>query len=142
MKFNKLLKYLFFLNFLLNSNLLADNNYFAEGQALFIKKEFAKAKFKFEQDLVYNPKSEKSYLYLSKIYSVQKKKDLEVENLKTVILLNPKNEEAIYNFAQLKLNDSDFVGSNELIEQLLVFCDQFCEKARKLKIEIEKSLKK
>ena len=65
MKFNKLLKYLFFLNFLLNSNLLADNNYFAEGQVLFIKKEFAKAKFKFEQDLVYNPKSEKSYLYLS-----------------------------------------------------------------------------
>ena len=35
-----------------------------------------------------------SYLYLSKIFNNFKKKDLEEQNLNTVILLNPKNEEA------------------------------------------------
>ena len=34
----------------------------------FEKKEFKKAKFKFQQDIVRNPKSENSYLYLSKIF--------------------------------------------------------------------------
>ena len=72
------------------------------------KKEFDKAKFKFEQDIVYNPKNEKSYLYLSKIYNFQKNKELEEQNLNTVILLNPKNEEAIYNLAKLKLKKSDY----------------------------------
>ena len=41
-----------------------------------------------------------SYLYLSKIFKNLEKKDLEEQNLKTVILLNPKNEEAIYNLSK------------------------------------------
>ena len=45
-----------------------------------------------------------SYLYLSKIFKNLKNKDLEEQNLNTVILLNPKNEEAIYNLAKLKLD--------------------------------------
>ena len=49
-----------------------------------------------------------SYLYLSKIFNNLNKKDLEEQNLNTVILLNPKNEEAIYNLAKLKLNSSDY----------------------------------
>ena len=55
------------------------------------------AKFKFEQDIVFNPKNEKSYLYLSKIFNKLKKKELEEKNLNTVLLINPKNEEATYN---------------------------------------------
>ena len=35
----------------------ANTNYFDEGVQLYNKKEFDKAKFKFEQDLVYNPKN-------------------------------------------------------------------------------------
>ena len=76
-----------------------------------------KAKFKFEQDLVVNPKNEKSYLFLSKIFNYQKKKDLEEQNLNTVILLNPKNEEAVFNLAKLKLEKSDFQESKILIEK-------------------------
>ena len=110
--------------------------------ALFEKKEFDKAKFKFEQDLVFNPKNEKSYLYLSKIFNVQKKRKLEEQNLDTVILLNPKNEEAIFNLAKLKLEKSDFEESKKLIDQLLVFCKNYCQKSKELKIEIEDSLKK
>ena len=137
----RLLKIIFFL-VLISNNTLADNNYFNEGLVFYENKEFDKAKFKFEQDIVFNPKNEKSYLYLSKIFNEQEKKELEEKNLNTVILLNPKNEEATYNLAQLKLKESDFEGSKKLIEKLLIFCKNYCQKSKKLKIEIEKSLKK
>ena len=137
----RLLKAIFFI-VLVSGNVLAGTNYFNEGLTLYENKEFDKAKFKFEQDIVFNPKNEKSYLYLSKIFNEQEKKELEEKNLNTVILLNPKNEEATYNLAQLKLKESDFEGSKKLIEKLLIFCKNYCQKSQKLKIEIEKSLKK
>ena len=137
----RLLKIIFFL-VLISSNVFANTNYFNEGLALYENKEFDKAKFKFEQDIVFNPKNEKSYLYLSKIFNEQDKKKLEEKNLNTVILLNPKNEEATYNLAQLKLEESDFKGSKKLIDKLLIFCKNYCQKSQKLKIEIENSLKK
>ena len=137
----RLLKIIFFL-VLVSSSTLADNNYFNEGLVFYENKEFDKAKFKFEQDIVFNPKNEKSYLYLSKIFNEQKKQELEEKNLNTVILLNPKNEEATYNLAQLKLKESDFEGSKKLIEKLLIFCKNYCQKSKKLIIQIENSLKK
>ena len=137
----RILKIIFLL-ILVSNNVLAGTNYFNEGLILYTNKEFDKARFKFEQDIVFNPKNEKSYLYLSKIFNEQKKKELEEKNLNTVILLNPKNEEATYNLAQLKLKESDFEGSKELIEKLIIFCKDYCQKSQKLKIEIEKYLKK
>ena len=129
--------------FILIPNILfASTDYFKEGLKLYKKKEFNKAKFKFEQDIVFNPKSEKSYLYLSKIFNHQDKRELEEKNLNTVILLNPKNEEATFSLAQLKLKKSDFKESKNLIDKLLIFCKDYCEKSQKLKTEIEKSLKK
>ncbi len=95
MKFMKTLIYLIILA-LVSNNLLAKNNYFSEGLTLFENQQFDKAKFKFEQDIVHNPKNEKSYLYLSKIFNIKKEKELEEQNLNTVILLNPNNEEAIF----------------------------------------------
>ena len=136
-----LLKTIFFL-ILISSNVFANTNYFNEGLAFYKNKEFDKAKFKFEQDIVFNPKNEKSYLYLSKIFNKKEKKELEENNLNTVILLNPKNEEATYNLAKLKLKESDFKKSKELIDRLLIFCKSYCQKSQKLKIEIENSLKK
>ena len=62
-----------------------------------------------------------SYLYLSKIYKNLKKIELEEQNLKTVILLNPTNEEAIYNLAKLKLDSSDYKKSKELNDNLINF---------------------
>ncbi len=120
----------------------ANTNYFDEGVQLYNKKEFDKAKFKFEQDLVYNPKNENTYLYLSKIYNFQKKNVLEEQNLDTVILLNPKNEEAIYNLAKLKLKNSDYQKSKKLVDQLISICKNFCMESEKLKVDIEKSLSK
>ena len=85
---------------------------------------------------------EKSYLYLSKIFNKKEKGKLEEKNLQTVILLNPKNEEATFNLAKLKLKESDFKGSKDLVEKLLIFCKDYCAKSKKLKSEIEISLKK
>ena len=137
----KILKIIFF-SILLSSNVIAGMNYFNEGLILYNNKELDKAKFKFEQDIVFNPKNEKSYLYLSKIFNKQEKKELEEKNLNTVILLNPKNEEAIYNLAKLKLKDSDFEGSKKLIGKLLIICKDYCQKSNDLKIQIEKSQNK
>ena len=131
-----------FFYFLISSNVFASNNYFEEGLAFYKKKELDKAKFKFEQDIVFNPKNEESYLYLSKIFNVQEKKDLEEKNLNTVLLLNPKNEEATYNLAQLRLKESDFEGSKKLIGKLLIICKDYCQKSNDLKIQIEKSQNK
>ena len=122
--------------------LFAKTEYFDEGVNLYKNKKFNEAKFKFEQDIVFNPKSELSYLYLSKIFRNLKNKNLEEQNLDTVILLNPKNEEAIYNLAKLKLESSDYKKSKELNEKLISFCDKFCNKSQKLKIEIENLSKK
>ena len=118
--------------------LTANTKYFKQGIDLYKNKKFDEAKFKFEQDIVFNPKSEMSYLYLSKIFNNLDKKDLEEQNLDTVILLNPKNEEATYYLARLKLDLSDYQRSRELNNKLLDFCDKFCAKSKKLKIEIDK----
>ena len=122
--------------------LFANTQYFEEGVNLFQNKKFDEAKFKFEQDIVFNPKSEMAYLYLSKIFNNFKQQDLEEQNLNTVILLNPKNEEAIYNLAKLKLSTSDYKRSKELNDKLITLCEKFCNKSQKLKKEIENLSKK
>ena len=83
-----------------------------------------------------------SYLYLSKIFNKQDEKILEEQNLKTVMLLNPKNEEAIYNLAKLRLNSSDYAKSKKLNEKLKSICVNLCDLSDKLKIEIENLSKK
>jgi len=128
--------------FLFMNSLYAKPDYFGEGVNLYKKEKFKEAQFKFEQEIVFNPKSELSYLYLSKIFNKLDKKDLEEQNLNTVMLLNPKNEEAIYNLAKLKLTSSDYKKSKELNNRLSSICNKFCNKNNELKIEIENLSKK
>ena len=137
----KLISLLLFMSVLPNI-LFAKPEYLQEGIDLFNKKKFEDARFKFEKDIVFNPKSERSYLYLSKIFNKQGKKNLEEQNLNTVILLNPKNEEALYNLAKLKLTSSDYAKSLELNKKLKSICKKFCSQSDKLKIEIENLSKK
>ena len=59
---------LIFLFLIIKNPLLANTQFFEEGLSLYKSKKFDQAKFKFEQDIVFNPKSEMSYLYLSKIF--------------------------------------------------------------------------
>ena len=128
---------------LVSSNtLFAKMEHYQQGIKLFKNNKLEEAKFKFEQDIVLNPKNELSYLFLSKIFNKQDKNNLEEQNLNTVILLNPKNEEAVYYLAKLKLNNSDYQKSKELNNRLKTICSKFCDKSEKLKIEIENLSKK
>ena len=63
--------------------------YFEEGKKLYKKNKLKESKIFFEKDIVFNPESEKSYLYLAKIFN-EKNNDQELEvNLNNVLLLNP-----------------------------------------------------
>ena len=100
--------------FFYEQNVFSKNNYFEEAEKLFSEKKYIKSKFKFEKDIVFNPKNEKSYLYLAKIFNQQQNDTMEEQNLNTVILLNPKNEEALYLLALLMIKKSDYSETQKL----------------------------
>jgi len=122
----------------LSNNLLA-NSYFSEGKKFFDNNNLKKSKFNFERDIVFNPKSEKSYLYLAKIFKKEKKDILEKNNLQTVLLLNPKNEEAIYLLALFNIKESNFSQAKDLIENIKSICVKLCSKESELKEKLNNS---
>ena len=134
--------YTFISTFFISNIIFAKTEYFQAGINLYNMSKYEDAKFKFEQDSAFNPKNEFSYLYLSKIFNKQNKKKLEEQNLNTVVLINPNNEEAIYFLAKLKLKASDYKKSKELNGKLKSICNNFCDQSNKLKIEIENLSKK
>ena len=112
-------------------------SYFLEGEKLFKQNKFSDSKFKFEQDIVFNPKSELSYLYLAKIFKKEDNDDLQEQNLNTVILLNPKNEEALYLLTLLKIKKSDYEEANNLIKKFVAVCKILCDKKLELKTKLQ-----
>ena len=88
-----------------------------------------------------NPKSENSYLYLAKIFKNEKKEDLEKNNLNTVLLLNPKNEEAIYLLTLLNIKQSNFLKAGELIKTMSSICKKMCSTEVELKEKLDSSQK-
>lgn len=117
--------------------LFAQDVYFQEGKKLFELKKYEDSKFKFEKDIVFNPKNENSYLYLAKIFNKKGKESLEETNLNTVILLNPKNEEAIYLLADLNIKKSNFSRAKELLATLGMVCEKFCSSKKELSKKLE-----
>ena len=114
------------------TNIFAKNSFFLEAEKLFKEKKYSQSKFKFEKDIVFNPKNEMSYLYLAKIFNQQKDDFMEEQNLNTVILLNPKNEEALYLLALLNIKKSDYDRSEKLIKDFKQVCSIFCKKESEL----------
>ena len=139
MKKNYFITIIFLLTLFLFKNVYAKNNYFLEGKKLFLNKDFDESKFKFEKDIVFNPKNEISYLYLAKIFKLKDNDDLQEQNLNTVILLNPKNEEAIYLMSLLKIKQSDYQKSKELIKIFTKVCIVLCEKEKELNEKLKNS---
>ena len=128
--------------FILNHSVVsAKNTYFEDGKKLFEKKKYKDSKIYFEKDLVYNPKSEKSYLYLAKIFKKEENDNLEENNLNTVLLLNPKNEEAIYLLTLLSIKNSNFSKAQELINTLNSVCKKLCGSKSELKSKLKSSLR-
>ena len=123
------------------TNLNADTNHLKEGKQLFKNENYKKARIEFEKDIVFNPKSEESYLYLAKIFNKEENNDLEENNLNTVILLNPKNEEAIYNLTILSIKKSDFTKTEELIKTFGIVCTKLCSSKKELQEKLKSSQK-
>ena len=124
-----------------NISAKSENNFLNDGVKLFNSQKFEESQIKFEKDIVFNPKSEKSYLYLAKIFKEKNKTLLEENNLNTVLLLNPKNEEAIYMLTLLSIKKSNFSKSKELINKLNSVCNNFCNKIKELENKLKNSLK-
>ena len=128
--------------FLLTNKSYSNNSFFEEGKKLFLKKDYTSAKFKFQKDIVFNPKNENSYLYLARIFNKEKKVDLAESNLNTDVLLNPTNEEALYELALRNIQQSNFDRAEELIEKFKKACKKNCEITNILQKIIGDSLKK
>ena len=114
--------YLFFIS----NGITKQTNYFDKGIELFQKKEFDKSKILFERDIVFNPKNDKAYLYLAKIFNKEKNEKEEEINLNNVLLLNPQNDEALYMLTLLKIKQSDYSEAKELIDNFVLVCKNFC----------------
>ena len=91
----------------------------------------------FQRSIVFNPKDSDSYLYLAKIYNSEDNKKEEEKNINTVLLLNPKNEEAMYMLIEIELERSNYSKVNELAKNFSKICSTLCDK----KTLILKSLK-
>ena len=133
-----LIKILIIYLFLISNVIAKQQNYLNKGIELFKKKELDKSKILFEKDLVFDPKSEESYLYLAKIFNENNDEEQQEINLNNVLLLNPQNDEAIYMLTLLKIKQSDYNKAKELIDQFILVCKSFCSK----KAEIQEKLRK
>ena len=105
-----------------------ENNFFNEAKDLFDKKKYKDSKFLFHRNIVYNPKDSESYLYLAKIFKIEDDKRQEEKNIRTTLLLDPKNEEAMYLLIDMELERSNFSKADELSEDFKKICVDMCEK--------------
>tara|TARA_B100000315_G_C14110878_1_gene378100 strand:- start:21 stop:470 length:450 start_codon:yes stop_codon:yes gene_type:complete len=137
-KFFTIIKIFFVYLFLISGGLTKESNYLKKGIELFQKKEFDKSKILFEKDIVFNPKSEKSYLYLAKIFNSNENDQEQEINLNSVLILNPQNDEAIYMLALLKIKQSDYNNAKKLLEEFVLFCESFCSKKEEIQEKFEK----
>tara|TARA_B100000029_G_scaffold508313_1_gene594883 strand:+ start:1422 stop:1871 length:450 start_codon:yes stop_codon:yes gene_type:complete len=137
-KINLILKILFFYAAITFSVDAAKSNFFDKGKILFNKKEYDKSKIFFEKDIVFNPKSERSYLYLAKIFNQNENDEQEEINLNNVLLLNPKNDEALYMLTLLKIKQSNYTKAKELIKTFTLVCKDFCSKKEIMQQKFDK----
>jgi len=125
-KYNLIITLLFSISFI--GNALSENNFFLEAKKNFNEKKYDDSKFLFQRNIVFNPKDENSYLYLAKIYDFEENKPEKEKNINTVLLLNPKNEEAIYILMEIELEKSNYSKVRELVENFTKVCIKLCDK--------------
>ena len=105
-----------------------ENNFFNEAKDLFEKEKYEDSKFLFHRNIVYNPKDSESYLYLAKIFKIEDDIRQEEKNIKTTLLLDPKNEEAMFLLIDIELERSNFAKADELSKDFKKICVEMCEK--------------
>jgi tetratricopeptide (TPR) repeat protein len=119
---------IFFISLNLINSAIAESSFFKQGKIKYDEKKYDESKFLFQRSIVFNPKDSKSYLYLAKIYNFEDNKREEQKNINTVLLLDPKNEEANYLLMEIELIKSNYLKVKELSEIFSKICDKLCDK--------------
>tara|TARA_Y100001949_G_scaffold8413_1_gene6177 strand:+ start:846 stop:1283 length:438 start_codon:yes stop_codon:yes gene_type:complete len=122
-----LLLYLF-----LNIEGHAKENFFNEAKNKYDEKKLEDSKFLFQRNIVFNPKDAKSYLYLAKIYNSEENEREEIKYLKTTLLLEPDNEEALYMLIDIELKKSNFSEVKKLTKNFEIICSTLCNKTKNI----------
>ena len=128
---------IYFILLNLTNSVLAENNFFEEGKIKYNEEKYEESKFLFQRSIIFNPKDQRSYLYLAKIYNQEDNKKEEQKNINTVLLLDPKNEEANYLLMEIEIKKSNYSKVKDLVENFSKICDKLCDK----KTSILESLK-
>tara|TARA_B110000240_G_scaffold136515_1_gene151305 strand:+ start:12 stop:449 length:438 start_codon:yes stop_codon:yes gene_type:complete len=124
-KYNIIIILLLSISFTVNA--LSENDFFTEAKKNFNEKKYDDSKFLFQRNIVFNPKDENSYLYLAKIFNIEENEQEKEKNINTVLLLNPKNEEAISILMEIELKKSNYSKVRELIENFTRVCIKLCD---------------
>ena len=128
----KLYKFALLIFIIISTQAISKEDFFNEAKSLFDNGKIEESKFLFQRNIVFNPKDSKSYLYLAKIYETEKNEVEEEKNIKTTLLLEPDNEEAMYMLIDIKLKKSDYEKVKELRTQFEVICKSLCMKIKSI----------
>ena len=121
---------LFYLFFIIEG--ITKENFYKEAKNKFDDKKMEDSKFLFQRNIVFNPKDAKSYLYLAKIYKSEENEREEIKYLKTTLLLEPDNEDALYMLIDIKLKNSNFSEVKDLSKKFKIICSTLCDKTKNI----------
>jgi len=116
---------------------IAKENFYKDAKNKFDEKKMKDSKFLFQRNIAFNPKDSKSYLYLAKIYNFEKNELEELKNLKTTLLLDPANEEAMYMLIDIELEKSNFSEVRDLTKKFNIICLTLCHKTKSINERLE-----
>ena len=140
-KKHKIMKIIFkliiLISFFISLEVNSKENFFDEAKKNFDLNKIEESKFLFQRNIVYNPKDAKSYLYLAKIYNIEENEKEEEKNLNTTLLLESKNEEAMYMLINIHLKRSNYSKVKDLKKNFSLICEKLCKKI----VTIDESLK-
>ena len=130
-------KLIILISFFISLEVNSKENFFDEAKKNFDLNKIEESKFLFQRNIVYNPKDAKSYLYLAKIYNIEENEKEEEKNLNTTLLLESKNEEAMYMLINIHLKRSNYSKVKDLKKDFSLICEKLCKKI----VIIDESLK-
>ena len=135
----KVIKFIFsvFIWSIIASKAIANENFYDEALKMYKEKKYDDAKFLFERNIVYNPKNVRSYLFLAKIYNKKEDQKKEEQNLNTVLLIEPTNEEAILMSMKIALEKSNYSKVKNLSETFVKVCKKLCDENDSIKQSLQ-----
>ena len=113
---------------LITSSFAEKKSFFNEAKMLFEEEKYEESKFLFQRNIVHNPKHAKSYLYLAKIFKKEEDDSEEEKNINTALLLEPRNEDAMYLLIEIEIDRSNFSKAEELKNDFKKICFSLCDK--------------